>query len=121
MTARFGDLVGKALAGRCRDFVLDGFAAAANGDVAQTRDDASAKQLVTWDSFEATCFPTRVKAALTSAGFTSPSEIQKRAWPPACEGRDVVAVAKTGSGKTLAFLLPSAARSSSCRLAPCMQ
>ena len=79
--------------------------AAANGD-GETRDGASAKQLVTWDSFEATCFPTRVKAALTSAGFTSPSEIQKRAWPPACEGRDVVAVAKTGSGKTLAFLLP---------------
>ena len=76
------------------------------GDDGETRDGASAKQLVTWDSFEATCFPTRVKAALTSAGFTSPSEIQKRAWPPACEGRDVVAVAKTGSGKTLAFLLP---------------
>jgi superfamily II DNA/RNA helicase len=83
--------------------------AAANG-VREARDGASADRLVTWDSFEATCFPSRIKSALASAGFTSPSEIQKRAWPPACEGRDVVAVAKTGSGKTLAFLLPTVYR-----------
>ena len=83
--------------------------AAANG-VREARDGASANRLVTWDSFEATCFPSRIKSALANAGFTSPSEIQKRAWPPACEGRDVVAVAKTGSGKTLAFLLPTVYR-----------
>ena len=84
--------------------------AAAIGDDEARDDGASATRLVTWDSFEATCFPARIKSALTDAGFTSPSEIQKRAWPPACEGRDVVAVAKTGSGKTLAFLLPTVYR-----------
>jgi superfamily II DNA/RNA helicase len=61
---------------------------------------------VSWDTFDSTDFPDSIKHSLTSAGFSYPSEIQKKAWPSACEGKDVIAVAKTGSGKTLAFLLP---------------
>lgn len=34
------------------------------------------------------------------------TDIQRRALPPALQGRDVLGAAKTGSGKTLAFLIP---------------
>ena len=66
---------------------------------------AAAAERPTFDSFEATPFDAAVVARLKSA-FPSPSPIQSAAWPAACSGKDVVAVAKTGSGKTLAFLLP---------------
>lgn len=41
--------------------------------------------------------------AIKERGFKEPTEIQKRAIPPALKGKDVVAGAATGSGKTLAF------------------
>ncbi len=45
-------------------------------------------------------------AAVASAGFPSPTEIQALAIPPALAGRDVVGQARTGTGKTAAFALP---------------
>ncbi len=38
--------------------------------------------------------------------FTEPTPIQRKAIPPALEGRDVLATAQTGSGKSAAFGLP---------------
>ena len=43
---------------------------------------------------------------LSSAGYTSPTEIQKEGIVIALRGCDVLGAAKTGSGKTLAFLIP---------------
>ncbi len=45
-------------------------------------------------------------AALTRAGFATPTPIQAQAIPPALEGRDILGLAQTGTGKTLAFGLP---------------
>ncbi|HPE85247.1 MAG TPA: DEAD/DEAH box helicase, partial [Chlamydiales bacterium] len=44
--------------------------------------------------------------ALTSAGYTEPTEIQQIAIPKVLEGLDIRASAQTGTGKTAAFLLP---------------
>ncbi|THH29637.1 hypothetical protein EUX98_g4551 [Antrodiella citrinella] len=44
--------------------------------------------------------------ALKSLNFTTPTDIQAAALPPALEGRDIIGVASTGSGKTAAFALP---------------
>jgi len=43
---------------------------------------------------------------LKSAGYVTPTEIQRAAMPHALKGRDILGAAKTGSGKTLAFLVP---------------
>ena len=43
---------------------------------------------------------------LKSAGYVTPTEIQRAAIPLALKGRDILGAAKTGSGKTLAFLVP---------------
>ena len=40
------------------------------------------------------------------AGYAQPTPIQAQSWPIACQGRDIVSIAKTGSGKTCGFLLP---------------
>lgn len=44
--------------------------------------------------------------ALTEAGITEPTPIQKKAIPFALDGHDVLGLAQTGTGKTLAFGLP---------------
>ena len=59
----------------------------------------------TFGAFKDTPFDAALVKALETS-FDKPSPIQSAAWPAACEGKDVIAVAKTGSGKTLAFLLP---------------
>ncbi|MCO4844729.1 MAG: DEAD/DEAH box helicase [Sulfurovum sp.] len=47
-----------------------------------------------------------IQSAITDAGFTEPSPIQKDAIPLVLEGHDIVAQAQTGTGKTAAFGLP---------------
>ena len=45
-------------------------------------------------------------AALTKAGFNTPTPIQGKAIGPQLQGRDIMGIAQTGSGKTAAFSLP---------------
>ncbi|WP_294956051.1 DEAD/DEAH box helicase [Sulfurovum sp.] len=47
-----------------------------------------------------------ILAAVTEAGFTEPSPVQKDAIPLVLEGHDMIAQAQTGTGKTAAFGLP---------------
>ena len=56
--------------------------------------------------FSAYPFPSFVQKVLSNKEFIDASDIQKQAWPPILEGRDLIGVAKTGSGKTLTYLLP---------------
>jgi len=48
-----------------------------------------------------------IQAAITDAGFTEPSPVQRDAIPLILEGHDIIAQAQTGTGKTAAFGLPS--------------
>ncbi|HQR74386.1 MAG TPA: DEAD/DEAH box helicase [Sulfurovum sp.] len=48
-----------------------------------------------------------IQAAITEAGFTEPSPVQKDAIPLILEGHDIIAQAQTGTGKTAAFGLPT--------------
>jgi len=48
-----------------------------------------------------------IQAAITDAGFTEPSPVQKDAIPIILEGHDIIAQAQTGTGKTAAFGLPA--------------
>jgi len=47
-----------------------------------------------------------IQAAVTDAGFTEPSPVQRDAIPLVLEGHDIIAQAQTGTGKTAAFGLP---------------
>ena len=51
-------------------------------------------------------FHPRVAAAITTAGYTTPTPIQAQAIPEVIQGRDVMGLAQTGTGKTAAFALP---------------
>lgn len=48
----------------------------------------------------------RLLQAVAKSQFTSPTEVQAQAIPPALEGKDILVKSKTGSGKTLAYVLP---------------
>jgi superfamily II DNA/RNA helicase len=48
----------------------------------------------------------KVLAAVTSAGYTSPTPIQEQAIPHVLARRDVLGIAQTGTGKTAAFVFP---------------
>jgi superfamily II DNA/RNA helicase len=48
----------------------------------------------------------KVLAAVTTAGYTTPTPIQQQAIPHVLQGRDVLGIAQTGTGKTAAFVLP---------------
>ena len=52
-------------------------------------------------------FPRYLLDALSAAGFSAPTPIQRQSWPVAMKGLDMVGCAQTGSGKTLAYLLPA--------------
>ena len=47
-----------------------------------------------------------IQEAVTDAGFTEPSPVQKDAIPLVLEGHDIIAQAQTGTGKPAAFGLP---------------
>jgi ATP-dependent RNA helicase RhlE len=44
--------------------------------------------------------------SISASGYTTPTEIQKKAIPLAIEGKDIIGCAPTGTGKTAAFVLP---------------
>ena len=52
----------------------------------------------------------KVQAAITAAGYDSPTPIQSAAIPVAVTGRDVLGIAQTGTGKTASFVLPMITR-----------
>ena len=47
-----------------------------------------------------------VEAAITQAGYSTPTPIQAAAIPPTLKGYDLLATAPTGTGKTAAYALP---------------
>ena len=56
--------------------------------------------------FSALGLSTKVTDAVTSAGYTTPTEIQAQAIPHVLEKKDVIGIAQTGTGKTASFVLP---------------
>ncbi len=52
----------------------------------------------------------KVQAAITAAGYSSPTPIQAAAIPIAVTGKDVLGIAQTGTGKTASFVLPMITR-----------
>ncbi len=48
----------------------------------------------------------KVMAAIESAGYDTPTPIQKAAIPPAIAGEDILGIAQTGTGKTASFVIP---------------
>lgn len=57
-------------------------------------------------TFETMNLAEPVMEAVRTMGFTTPTPVQQRVIPVACEGKDIMASAQTGTGKTAAFLLP---------------
>jgi ATP-dependent RNA helicase RhlE len=57
-------------------------------------------------SFSAIGLSDTMLQSVSAAGYSSPTEIQKKAIPLALEGRDIIGCAPTGTGKTAAFVLP---------------
>ncbi|KAI1184797.1 P-loop containing nucleoside triphosphate hydrolase protein [Nemania serpens] len=60
----------------------------------------------------------RTMAAIETMGFTTMTNIQRRAIPPLLAGKDLLGGAKTGSGKTLAFLVPAVETLNALRFKP---
>ncbi|MFD2649846.1 DEAD/DEAH box helicase [Devosia albogilva] len=58
------------------------------------------------DDFSGLGLSTKVTDAVTSAGYTKPTEIQARAIPHLLEKKDLIGIAQTGTGKTASFVLP---------------
>ncbi|RUO99355.1 DEAD/DEAH box helicase [Hyphomicrobium sp.] len=52
----------------------------------------------------------KVQAAITAAGYVTPTPIQAAAIPVAVTGRDILGIAQTGTGKTASFTLPMITR-----------
>ncbi len=57
-------------------------------------------------SFENLGLRTEILRAVESAGYKTPTPIQKKAIPYVIDGRDLMAGAQTGTGKTAGFTLP---------------
>ncbi|CAE6936958.1 TOP3B, partial [Symbiodinium sp. CCMP2456] len=60
-----------------------------------------------WATFPDARMPAELSRAFYGFGFTAPTPIQAQVWPVACQGLDVIGIARTGSGKTLAYLYPA--------------
>ncbi|MBL8501669.1 MAG: DEAD/DEAH box helicase, partial [Nitrosomonas sp.] len=58
-------------------------------------------------SFEDLNLNSAIIKAISEAGYTVPTPIQKQAIPELIAGHDVMASAQTGTGKTAAFMLPA--------------
>src|SRR3972149_2565640 len=58
-------------------------------------------------SFDRFTLDARLRAAILSAGYSTPTPIQDQAIPPILTGRDLIGIAQTGTGKTAAFVPPS--------------
>jgi superfamily II DNA/RNA helicase len=58
-------------------------------------------------SFDELSLHPKLLESVIKAGYTTPTEIQKKAIPVISEGSDIKASAQTGTGKTAAFLLPA--------------
>lgn len=61
-------------------------------------------------SFKELNLNSKLLQAVEASGFTSPTDIQRRAIPLILQGRDIMASAQTGTGKTAAFVLPALER-----------
>ena len=70
-------------------------------------DDQNAQEAVTFADLG---LSPKVLAAVTDAGYTTPTPIQAGAIPHAVQGKDVLGIAQTGTGKTAAFVLPMITR-----------
>ena len=57
-------------------------------------------------SFEYLGLSDNVLAAVSEAGYTEPTPIQKKTIPSTLQGRDILGIAQTGTGKTASFTLP---------------
>lgn len=57
-------------------------------------------------TFEELNLNTPLLNALNDLGYTTPTTIQKKAYPVVMSGKDVCGIAQTGTGKTFAYLLP---------------
>ena len=57
-------------------------------------------------SFEGLGLSAAMLRDLAKAGYGEPTPIQRKALPPALEGRDIIGCAQTGTGKTAAFVIP---------------
>ncbi|WP_231758546.1 DEAD/DEAH box helicase [Microbulbifer elongatus] len=57
-------------------------------------------------TFQSLGLGTPILQALEEKGYTTPTEIQRKAIPAILKGRDIIATAQTGTGKTAAFVLP---------------
>ncbi|CAE7840008.1 TOP3B [Symbiodinium sp. CCMP2592] len=60
-----------------------------------------------WATFPDARMPAELSRAFYGFGFAAPTPIQAQVWPVACQGLDVIGIARTGSGKTLAYLYPA--------------
>ncbi|MBC7957092.1 MAG: DEAD/DEAH box helicase, partial [Cytophagales bacterium] len=61
-------------------------------------------------SFETLGLHEALTRAVADSGYTTATEVQAQAIPPALEGKDLMVSASTGSGKTAAFVLPGLQR-----------
>ncbi|MCX6357172.1 MAG: DEAD/DEAH box helicase, partial [Candidatus Aureabacteria bacterium] len=64
----------------------------------------------TRDSFYGLNIAPGLLGVIDSLKFTVPTPIQRKAIPPAIEGKDIIGIAQTGTGKTLAFGIPMVQR-----------
>ncbi len=57
-------------------------------------------------TFDELSLDPRILAAVSAAGYITPTPIQEQGIPAVLGGRDVTGIAQTGTGKTAAFVLP---------------